>query len=54
MRHLNDDECGAVSGGFRVVIAAGALIAWAFANRADLVEMGQAAMARDAELDAEH
>ena len=54
MRHLNSDECSEVSGGLRIIIPLGALLAWSFANRTDLVEIGKAAMARDAELDAEH
>ena len=54
MRHLNRTECESVDGGFRVAALLGALVAWSFANRAELVEIGQAAKARDAELDAEH
>lgn len=54
MRNLNRTECESVDGGFRVAALLGALVAWSFANRAELVEIGQAAKARDAELDAEH
>lgn len=55
MRSIDQDECETVSGGFiRTAFTIGAVIAWAYANRASLVEIGGAAKARDAELDAEH
>lgn len=54
MRDMNHNECESVTGGFRVIALFGALAAWAFANRSALVEIGQAADERDAELDAEH
>ena len=54
MRSLNKSECENVSGGLRVIITGGALLAWLFSNRAALVEITQAAKERDAELDAEH
>lgn len=55
MRSINQDECESVGGGFvRTAIMVGSLIVWAYANRASLVEIGQEAMARDAELYAEH
>lgn len=54
MKDMSYDECESVAGGFRVVALVGALLAWAYSNRASLVEISQAAKARDAELDAEH
>lgn len=54
MRELSCRESKSVSGGLRIIVPLGAGLAWAFANRAALVEIAQAAKARDAELDAEH
>lgn len=54
MRELSPRECTDVVGGIRVVMVVGGVIAWAFANRADLMEIGQAAKQRHEELNAEH
>ena len=54
MRELNSKECESVNGGLRIIIPLGATAAWAFANRAALVQIVRAAQKRDAELDAEH
>jgi len=51
---MSRNECEAVTGGWALLIPIGAVLAWAFANRAALVEIGQAASARNAELDAAH
>lgn len=54
MRSLESHEVDAVHGGFRVVIAGGAAIAWAFANRAALKAIKDAAAAENQRLHAEH
>lgn len=54
MRNLESHELEKVHGGFRVVIAGGAVIAWAFANRASLKAIKDAAVAEHRRLTAEH
>lgn len=54
MKELNAGDCEEAAGGMRAAMVVGAVIAWAFANRADLVEIGRAAEDRHSELNAEH
>jgi hypothetical protein len=55
MRELSQAESGLVGGGWwQVVVAAAVTAAWAWENRADLMEVGDAAMAKNAKLNSEH
>lgn len=55
MFELRDKEIDQVSGGFWPVVAAvGAAAAWAWANRADLMEVADAAAAKNDKLNSEH
>ena len=55
MRELNYSEMEHVNGGWWVAIAAVAAAgAWAWENRADLMEVGDAASAKNSQLNSEH
>ena len=54
MRSLETHEVDAVHGGFRIVIAGGAVVAWAFANRGALKAIKDAAVVENRRLYAEH
>lgn len=54
MRSLSAAEVSQVQGGMRIVIAGGALLAWAHANRASLIAIKNAAVAENRRLYAEH
>lgn len=55
MRDLKVAELDAVEGGWwQVVVAIAVTGAWAWENRSDLMEVGDAAIARNAQLNAEH
>jgi hypothetical protein len=55
MRELDTHEYTNVAGGFLPALAlVGAVAAWAFANRADLIEIGQAASKKNDQLTSEH
>ena len=55
MRDLEVYECTNVTGGILPALAlVGAVAAWAFANRADLIEIGQAASKKNDQLTSEH
>lgn len=53
MRTLDSVELEHVGGGVRIVLALGAAIAWAHANRASLLAIGQAAKEEDERLSSE-
>lgn len=56
MRELTSVEAHDVSGSgaLAVLLVVGGVAAWAFANRADLLEIGQSAKNRHEALNAEH
>lgn len=55
MRDLTIDEVESVDGGiWQAVVAITAVAAWAWTNRADLMEVGDAAVAKNEQLNSEH
>lgn len=55
MRNLTIDEVESVDGGiWQVVVAIAAVGAWAWTNRADLMEVGDAAAAKNEQLNSQH
>lgn len=55
MRDLTIDEVESVDGGiWQAVVTIAAVAAWAWTNRADLMEAGDAAIAKNEQLNSEH